>query len=210
MSYPRIVIDGNIGSGKSTQLKMLSVEGYTVQCEPIHEWPLKLFYEDSDRWAFLLQMTILKTFNDPKQETIIWERSPESSKEVFWKILSKTKEEDDVYSYFYAQCGWVPDVHVYIRTNPETCLDRISSRHQEGDVKISRDYLQKVHDSYERYIESKGDSVTVIDGNKSPEEIHSEIVRCISRDVQVSQKKVQSVDGLFRVDGTNKKCAPYA
>jgi deoxyadenosine/deoxycytidine kinase len=186
MSSPktkRIVIDGNIGSGKSTQLKMIS--GYTVNCEPIHDWPLKLFYDNPDRWAFLLQMAILKSFSDYEKSTVvIWERSPESSREVFWNILQKTKEEDDVYSYFYNQCGWVPDIHIYIRTDPKTCFERIHSRHQEGDTNISFEYVQKVHNSYERYIKSKGDSVIIVDGNKTPEEIHSEIVRCL-RDVQV-------------------------
>lgn len=178
MSSPRfrIVIDGNIGSGKSTQLKMLSQKGYIVQCEPIDEWPLALFYEDSDRWAFLLQMSILKSFKE--RDAHVWERSPESSKEVFWSILSKTDSENDVYTYFYNECGWSPDIHVYIRTDPEKCFDRISTRFQDGDPKITKEYLQKVHESYERYISSKP-RVQIIDGNKSPEEIHFEIIRCI-------------------------------
>lgn len=187
MSYrrSRIVIDGNIGSGKSTQLKLLS-DSFNIKCEPIHEWPLDLFYKEPDRWAFLLQMTILKSFSEDEsttKTTTIWERSPESSREVFWKILKKTKEEDEVYEYFYKKCGWTPDVHLYIRTDPGTCFERISSRHQEGDVKITKEYLEKVHESYERYISSSLSSVTIIDGtNRSPEEIHSEIVRCL-RDV---------------------------
>lgn len=184
MSSPktkRIVIDGNIGSGKSTQLKLLSGR-YTVKCEPIHEWPLDLFYENSERWAFLLQMTILKSFATGYED--VWERSPESSREVFWKILQKTKEEEEVYRYFYEKCGWSPDIHIYIRTDPVRCFERISSRHQEGDVKITLEYLQSVHESYERYIASKS-CVVVIDGtNGTPEEIHSEIVRCL-RDVPV-------------------------
>lgn len=179
----RIVIDGNIGSGKSTQLKLLSQCGYIVQCEPIDEWPLHNFYEDPNRWAFLLQMSILKSFIDRKNDAEVWERSPESSKDVFWSILSKTKEEDEVYTYFYEKCGWSPDIHIYIRTDPEKCFDRISSRFQEGDLKITQEYLEKVHDSYERYIYTKP-NVKIIDGNKYPEEIHSEIVRCIS-DAQV-------------------------
>lgn len=177
----RVVIDGNIGSGKSTQLKMLSQLGYKVQCEPLDEWPLDLFYENQDRWVFLLQMSILRSFSERTAD--VWERSPESSREVFWKILAKTSSEDDVYTYFYNTCGWTPDVHVYIKTDPIKCFERISKRHQEGDVKITLEYLEKVHASYEAYIASKS-NVKIIDGNKPPEEIHSEIIRCL-RDVRV-------------------------
>lgn len=181
----RIVIDGNIGSGKTTQLNLLSELGYVVHCEPIHEWPLKLFYEDKDRWAFLLQMTILKSFLE--KDGLIWERSPESSREVFWKMLHQgAPEEESVYRYFYEKYSWSPDVHVYIRTDPEVCLQRITSRHQTGDVKIDLTYLTTVHQHYEDYISSRTNTVHIIDGNSSsPEEIHKEILRCITQDAQV-------------------------
>ena len=179
----RIVIDGNIGSGKTTQLNLLSGLGYKVNCEPIHEWPLELFYKDKCRWAFLLQMSILKSFLD--KDGLIWERSPESSREVFWKMLGQgTSEEEGVYRYFYEKYSWSPDVHIYIRTDPDVCLDRITSRKQTGDTRIDLEYLTTVHRYYEEYISSK--SVHIIDGNKSsPEEIHTEILRCITQDVQV-------------------------
>lgn len=183
-SNRRIVIDGNIGSGKTTQLKRLSEnQGIHVQCEPIHDWPLSLFYEDKQRWAFLLQMTILKSFLE--NDAVVWERSPESSREVFWKMLMKSgtgvKEEDAIYSYFYDTYSWTPDVHIYIRTEPEECFRRLSSRLQEGDTKIDLDYIKQVHTYYEDYINSKN-SVLIIDGNKPPDEIHEEIIRAL-RDV---------------------------
>lgn len=181
----RIVIDGNIGSGKTTQLNILSKLGFQVHCEPIHEWPLDLFYKDKDRWAFLLQMSILKSFLD--KDGLIWERSPESSREVFWKMLGRgTPEEERIYKYFYEKYSWSPDVHIYIRTDPEVCLDRITSRQQTGDTRIDLEYLQTVHMYYEEYIMSKSTHVHIIDGNNSsPEEIHAEILRCITHDVQV-------------------------
>ena len=55
----KIVIDGNIGVGKSTQLRLLEQVGYKVYREPIDDWSLELFYKDQSRWAFLLQMQIL-------------------------------------------------------------------------------------------------------------------------------------------------------
>jgi deoxyadenosine/deoxycytidine kinase len=37
----RIVIDGNIGAGKTTQLGLLEKIGYTVRREAIDDWPLE-------------------------------------------------------------------------------------------------------------------------------------------------------------------------
>jgi deoxyadenosine/deoxycytidine kinase len=180
----RIVIDGNIGSGKTTQLNILSKLGYKVNCEPIDEWPLDLFYRDKDRWAFLLQMSILKSFLD--KDGLIWERSPESSREVFWKMLNQgTPEEERIYKYFYEKYSWSPDIHIYIRTDPEICLQRILSRNQTGDTRIDMEYISKVHMYYENYVSSRS-TVHIIDGNNSsPEEIHTEILRCITQDAQV-------------------------
>lgn len=179
MSYlsSRIVIDGNIGSGKTTQLKKL--DGFRVQCEPINEWPLKEFYEDKHRWAFLLQMSILKSFVKNGNECgVVWERSPESSKNVFWTMLRNegigTDEEDTVYKFFYEQNAWKPDVHMYIRTTPEECYRRITERLQTGDSRISIEYLKKVHDYYEKYI-ANDSSVIIIDGHQNPEKIHEDI-----------------------------------
>lgn len=174
---PRIVIDGNIGSGKTTQLKLFAKQGISVQCEPIQEWPLEKFYSDKSRWAFLLQMSILESF--VKNDADVWERSPESSKEVFWKMLRNkgigTDEEDSVYSFFYKQNAWRPDIHVYVRTSPEVCFKRISDRCQKGDAKISLEYLKEVHKYYEEYICNCKSSVIVIDGNQTPEKIQDDI-----------------------------------
>jgi thymidylate kinase len=96
-------------------------------------------------------MSILKSFLE-KKDGVIWERSPESSREVFWRMLNTHKEEDSVYTHFYEQYAWVPDVHIYIRTEPEECFRRISSRFQDGDVNIDIDYIRAVHEQYETYI----------------------------------------------------------
>lgn len=180
----KIVIDGNIGSGKSTQLKLLESKGFSVRCEPIHEWPLKLFYEDQTRWAFLLQMNVLKSFVELGDNVTptVWERSPESSKYVFWKMLRDrgigSDEEDLVYSFFYEKNTWKPDVHIYIRTSPEKCHERICRRFQDGDTSIDLEYLKLVHTYYEGYI---SDNVIVIDGEDSPENIHKVIMSHICK-----------------------------
>lgn len=175
----RVVIDGNIGSGKTTQLKMFADEGFSVRCEPLQDWPLRDFYENKERWAFLLQMSILKSFVEQNDNVIFWERSPESSSDVFWKMLRNkgigTDEEELVYKFFYKKNAWSPDIHIYIRTDPKICYERISKkRTQDGDSTITYEYLKDVHMYYEDYIATKP-NVIIINGDDDPEKIHDDI-----------------------------------
>lgn len=184
MSSPlRITIDGNISSGKTTQLTMLENEGYCVLREPIQEWPLDSFYDDKPRWAFLLQMTILKTFLDRSAD--IYERSPESSYSVFWNMMRDDKivtdNEHRICEFFYKTNGWSPDVLIYIRTDPVRCFERLVKRQQVGDCAVSIDYLYKVHRYYEEYVKHVP-NVHIIDGNLSKENVHKEILKIIRRE----------------------------
>ena len=60
----KIVIDGNIGAGKTTQLSLLKRLGARVFKEPIEEWPLKEFYANPKKGIFPLQMAVLRTVCD--------------------------------------------------------------------------------------------------------------------------------------------------
>ncbi len=182
-SRPRITVDGNIASGKTTQLTMLENKGYRVLREPIQEWPLESFYDDKKRWAFLLQMTVLKTFIDRSAD--VYERSPKSSYGVFWKMMCDdgivTEEEQAVCRYFYETNGWSPDITIYIRTDPSHCYDRLVSRQQTGDSAVSTEYIQKVHKYYEEYANGTN-NVYVVDGNQSKEDVHKQILKIIRDD----------------------------
>jgi deoxyadenosine/deoxycytidine kinase len=122
---------------------------------------------------------ILKSFSANKDSYDIFERSPESSKDVFWRMLMDdkivTKEEDDIYRYYWGKCGWVPDIFIYINTPPEVCFERLQSRSQDGDSKITLEYLQKVSSYYVDYIRSKKQNLYIVDGTMTPEKINKKI-----------------------------------
>ena len=86
-----IVIDGNIGSGKTTQLELLEQNGWSVKREPLDEWPLDLFYKDMSRWALLLQMKILQTLRPVRDGVTVYERCLLSTRHVFWEYLRSKK-----------------------------------------------------------------------------------------------------------------------
>lgn len=181
----RVVIDGNIGSGKSTQLDLLKTKGFKIFKEPIDDWPLELFYSDKSRWGFLLQMKILLSFAHAPQNHI-FERSMLSSKDVFWWNLRAneivTEAEDKIYKEWYHKVAWYPTVTIYLSSSPEKCYERIQSRNQSGDVGVTLKYLQDIHMYYQimgyrssrMWSDSRFHRI-YIEG-KTPEQIHEEIL----------------------------------
>jgi deoxyadenosine/deoxycytidine kinase len=182
----RIVIDGNIGAGKTTQLGLLEKIGYTVRREAIDDWPLEEFYADPARWSFLLHTGILLT-NQPGDEDLpltLFERSLMSSRWVFWEVLKAqghvTVKEDEIYSKLYEKHAWHPDLFIYLDKSPERCLEHIQGRYQPGDQgAITLDYLQKLDVEYKKMLSTLPCKVLVVDADRSAEKIHDEIYRHI-------------------------------
>jgi deoxyadenosine/deoxycytidine kinase len=177
----KVVIDGNIGSGKTTQLNLLEKKGWTVQREPIDEWPLELFYKDKSRWALLLQMKILQTLQPVKtKDVVVYERCLISTRHVFWEHLLQKNlvrpEEHEVYSCQYEKDAWFPDVYIFLSKTPEVAFEHIKKRKQSGDSGVSLDYLQDLDVLYARMLINVPCKVHVINAHQSPEDIHQQIL----------------------------------
>lgn len=141
-----VAIDGNIGAGKSTVLKILKGLGHHIEPEKIEKWPLAEFYEDPEHWSLAMHMAVLTSMKNPVDG--IHERCPVSTCEVFWKLAPKTEEEDQVFTEYARRTAWKPDVHILLRVRPEMCFEQIKKRSQVGDEHVSLDYLQKIDELY--------------------------------------------------------------
>ena len=119
----KIVIDGLIGAGKSTQVGLLSsLLNMNVVKEPIADWPLDLFYSSPTRWGFLMQIAVLNSYLELKDKHGIFERCPESTKKVFWKNLVEDNvvdtREDEIFQRIAGKLTWEPDVLIFIDKDP--------------------------------------------------------------------------------------------
>jgi len=178
----KVVIDGTIGAGKTTQLGLLESKGWYVRREDIDSWPLKEFYSDKARWGFLLQMAILKTLQPVKTEKhVIYERCMWSSRYVFWPLIRDILHpiEAACYEYYFDKVAWYPDVYIYLSKDPHIALSHMKSRKQAGDDAITIEYLRLLDSKY-RDITIPHAKTYTIDANRSESEIHEEICRILS------------------------------
>ena len=185
-----ITIGGNIGCGKTTVLSNLSKE-WTVFKEPLEKWGswLDLFYTNPQRYAFSFQMKILHDFlyftpaQKRSDDLLITERSPLDSLYVFCKTLKDSKTithmEYNLFKEYVDTIGWKPDTFVYLRTDPETCIQRMRERARECETGVDDKYIRQIHDAYENFVnvlQADPDiTVHVIDANVSADQVYATI-----------------------------------
>ena len=192
-----ISVEGNIGSGKSTFLSYLkkyvtdhnTTMNISFVQEPVDEWNeikdssgesiLEKFYKNQKEYAFSFQIMayitrlrkLLKNIENNPDAIVICERSLETDKYVFAKMLydnKKIKEIDwNIYNYWFntflekVQTNTI----IYIQTSPENCHKRVALRNRKGESTISLDYLQMCHTYHEMWLQDSTIKVVTINGN---------------------------------------------
>jgi hypothetical protein len=199
----KIVIDGNIGAGKTTQLDILEKKGFRVRREPINEWPLELFYKDMARWALTLQLAVMQTHQPIKtKDVVVYERSLLSCRHVFWEYLKANDHvkaiEDVIHERAYEKYSWFPDVYIFLAIDPDEAFEHIQGRKgQAGDTGITLEYLKEIDTLYKALLMNVPCQVYVVKASKrTPEEIHADISRILS---------LYTVDGVHVSDDGRTK-----
>jgi len=197
MDYNFIVIEGNIGAGKtSLSRKIASEYNAKLILEQYAENPfLPKFYKDPEKYSFPLEMSFLADrYNQLKKELSERDlfKSFTISDYYFMKslIFSKQTLQDDEYS-LYRQFFHIiynslpkPDLYVYLHTNADHLLQNIKNRGREYEQEISADYLQKIQESYFEFFKQQQDlKFLIIDINKidfvNNEEDYKKVIHAI-------------------------------
>jgi deoxyadenosine/deoxycytidine kinase len=192
-----ISIDGNIGSGKSSFLSYLKEiskgQNFVFVDEPVEQWLqirdgetgqsiFEKFYQDQSKYSFSFQMMafisrfsmLRKAIKENPDAIIITERCLYTDKYVFAKMLYDNKMLEDVNYQIY--CKWFEEFSqeipmskiIYIKTDPNICLERINKRNRTGEDKIELDYLNlcsKYHEDMMCELRKNNIEVIVLDGN---------------------------------------------
>lgn len=187
-----VALEGNIASGKSTVLQAIDYvfkqKGIDVAChpEPVEDWAecLQKFYTDMARWSFAVQMKILLTHvrRKPKEDKLnIYERSPLASRDVFSQVSfncgTLTEREWTLYKQYHDSVGWLPDVIIYLKCDPEICFARLHKRSRSCEQTVTLEYLQKLNFHYTNLVKYfSGPVITIDTTHKTPIEVCAEVV----------------------------------
>ena len=162
-----IVIAGNIGAGKTTLVEILSNRlGFSPFYEPHEENPyLADFYEDMESWSFHSQVYFLTRRLKIHKElllaegSVVQDRSVYEDAEIFARNLflqgDLSTRDYSVYQDLYhilASLLPPPNLMVYLRASVDTLEQRIARRGREYEAGISRDYLARLNDLYEDWM----------------------------------------------------------
>ncbi len=201
-------IDGNIGSGKSTLLNELKsyIEEYDEENiiknnfvylpEPVDVWEtlkdndgntiLSKFYGNMKRYSFSFQMmayisrlsALKEIIRKNPNKIIITERSVETDKNVFAKMLYDSENIEEIEYQIYLK--WFDEFiksvpingYIYVRTSPEKSHERILKRNRDGEV-VTLDYLKNCHTYHELWMKNNKNILT-IEGNHEKDNIEYE------------------------------------
>lgn len=139
--------------------------------EPVETNPyLEDFYKDISRWTFNMQMFLLAQRFEQHQE-VLWDPCHKDGGGV---VQDRTIYEDTIFARMHREDGlmgdrdWAtyinhfhimqgflryPDVILYLRTEPEVALERINERARSAEDGLPLQYLQRLHEGYEEFVE---------------------------------------------------------
>ena len=178
-----VAIAGNIGAGKTTLTEMLSKHyRWIPQFEDVDHNPyLTDFYDDMPRWSFNLQIYFLHgRLNQLLEiqngtETIIQDRTIYEDANIFapnlheMGLMSK-RDFDNYFGFFSTIKSMVqpPDLLIYLKASVPTLVSQIQKRGREYEENIRLDYLKKLNDYYNKWIENYTEGpLLIIDCDKN-------------------------------------------
>lgn len=179
MSLNYLVIEGNIGSGKTTLAQMISKKFQAkLVLEQFADNPfLPKFYENQEQYSFPLEMAFLaERYNQLNRELSHFDlfSAFTISDYYFMKSLifaqnTLQADEYNLYRQFFSiiyEKMPKPDLYVYLHKETDLLLKNIAMRGRSYETYITREYLEKIAQGYFGYFRQQTDfPILIIDTN---------------------------------------------
>lgn len=179
MDIRYLVIEGNIGAGKTSLSKLIAERKKgRLFLEQYAENPfLPKFYENPERYSFPLELSFLADrYNQLKNNLSSFDLFNELivSDYFFMKSLifsAHTLQEDEyrlyrqLFDIIYSTLP-KPDLYIYLHKNIDLLLKNISKRGREYEKNISEEYLKGIETGYFNFFKQQNQMrIVVIDTN---------------------------------------------
>lgn len=174
------IVEGNIGVGKSTFLKLMAMHEPTITpiYEPVQQWQSQIagtsilseFYSNPHRWAFTMEtMAMASRVHDHIQVQnaacytyALIERSIYSGHYCFalndYKAGFLTELEWQIYSTWFSmlitQCK-IPRGFIYLKVTPEIAYARMVKRSRASESSVPIAYLEEINKRHEEFLIDK-------------------------------------------------------
>lgn len=163
-----VAIAGNIGSGKTTLTRLLAKHyRWKAHYEDVEDNPyLDDFYNQMERWSFNLQIYFLNSrfrqILDIREsgKNIIQDRTIYEDAYIFAPNLHAmglmTNRDYENYRSLFDLMESVtegPDLLIYLRSSIPNLVQQIHARGREYENSISIDYLSRLNERYEAWIQ---------------------------------------------------------
>ena len=176
--FPYIVIEGPIGSGKTTLARLLADKfSVNLLSEKAEENPfLARFYQDAQRYALPTQLFFL--FQRSAQISEMLQRDMFAhgtvsdfflEKDSLFARLNLDDEEYALYSQIYQHLqlkASKPDLVIYLQTPVDALIDRIEERNVSYEQEMSREYIARLAEAYSGFFHTYDASPVLIVNNE--------------------------------------------
>ena len=160
-----LVIEGNIGAGKTTFSKMIAEDQQAkLFLERFHDNPfLPKFYKDKKRYAFPLELSFLADRHQQLVEDIgqfdLFRKFAVADYDFYKSLIfAQVTLQKDEYQLFkrlfevmYRELP-KPDLYVYFYQTTDRLLENIQKRGRDYEQSIDADYLRTIHQGYMQFI----------------------------------------------------------
>nr|WP_176755258.1 deoxynucleoside kinase [Methylophilus rhizosphaerae] len=176
--FPYVVIEGPIGSGKTTLARMLA-DKFSVELlsEKAEANPfLTRFYQDAQRYALPTQLFFLfqrsRQIEDMAQRDMFGQQTVSDfflEKDPLFARLNLDDEEYSLYHQIYQHLQLKapkPDLVVYLQTPVDALMERIEERNISYEQDMPREYIARLAEAYSEFFHGYDASPLLIVNNE--------------------------------------------